>query len=74
MKNIFYLLSILFCVSFNNCPAQNYHRQDPDADKFEGTWKWGNNINGLTLIMKKENNLQILNNDTDRFDMLLRLS
>lgn len=72
MKNIICNLSLLFmllCVF--NCNAQNYHREDPNADKFEGSWKWGNNVNGLTLIMKKENNLQILNNDTDRFDMLL---
>lgn len=72
MKNIILNLSLILSLLYIlNCTAQNYHRQDPNADKFAGTWKWGNNFNGLTLIMKKENNLQIMKNDTDRFDMLL---
>jgi len=34
MKNIMYLLSVIFCISFINCAAQNnYHRTDPHADK-----------------------------------------
>ena len=60
-------------MSFNNCSAQNtpYHRIDPHADKFVGTWKWGDTTNGLTLIMKKENNVNILENNTDIFDILI---
>ncbi|MDY0933345.1 DUF6705 family protein [Chryseobacterium sp. CFBP8996] len=73
MKKIIYLLSIIFCISFNNCSAQNnYHRTDSNADKFSGTWKWGDTTNGLTLIMKKENNVRILgDNSSDIFDLLI---
>lgn len=72
MKNIIYLLSIIFCISFNNCSAQNvYHRVDPNADKFVGTWTWGDTNNGLTLILKKENNVKIVENTSDLLDILI---
>jgi len=58
MKNITNLISIIFLIIiFNNCSAQ--HVQDPSADKFAGTWKWGDTTNGVTFIMKKENNIRI---------------
>ncbi|MDF2552060.1 MAG: Uncharacterized protein K0R77_1335 [Chryseobacterium sp.] len=73
MKNIIYLLSIICCIGFNNCSAQNtpYHRVDPYIDKFVGTWKWGNTTNGLTLVMKKESNINIIDSNTDTFDILI---
>ncbi|MFY1044989.1 DUF6705 family protein [Chryseobacterium sp. GP-SGM7] len=62
MKIKILLLSVIFIFScLQNCNAQNvtYHH-DPDADKFVGTWKWGDTANGLTLIMKKENGVSLL--------------
>ncbi|MDR6921708.1 MULTISPECIES: DUF6705 family protein [Chryseobacterium] len=72
MKNIIYLLTIIFCVIFTNCSAQsNYHRLDPNADKFAGTWKWGDTNNGFLLIMKKENNIKIIETSSDRLDLII---
>lgn len=73
MKNIIYLLSIIFFISFNNCSAQNtpYYRADPYIDKFVGTWKWGDTTNGITIIMKKENNVNIIEGSSDIFDILI---
>lgn len=73
MKNIIKLLNIiLIFICINNCSAQSYYRPDPDADKFAGIWKWGDTTNGLTLIMKKENNVKILgNNDNTIMDLLI---
>ncbi|MCD0480772.1 hypothetical protein LPB90_20200 [Chryseobacterium sp. LC2016-29] len=73
MKNIINLISIILCISFNNCTAQNnYHRPDPYADKFAGIWKWGDTNNGLVLIMKKENNVNLLgDDDQDIFDIII---
>ena len=62
MKNIFntiILFLIVMCTT--DCNAQ--HLTDPEADKFAGTWKWGNDINGLTIIMKKENNVKPFGNN-----------
>lgn len=57
-------------IMFNNCCAQ--HFQDPNADKFAGTWKWGDISNGITFIMKKENNVKLLGyDDLDTFDILI---
>jgi len=74
MKKIIYLLNIVFSIIFTQCTAQStpQHISDPAVDKFEGTWKWGNQINGLTLIMKKEYNVHLLgNNDNSTFDSLI---
>ncbi|QQQ30015.1 DUF6705 family protein [Chryseobacterium indoltheticum] len=73
MKNIIYLFSLLFCVGFNNCSAQNpsYHRPDSNADKFAGTWKWGDNQDSITFIMKKENNVKIIEDNNDLFDIIV---
>lgn len=75
MKNIFYLLNIVLCFSFNSYYSQNVaqYRSDPDLDKFVGTWKWGNTTNGLILIMKKENNIKISKNvnDNNKFDIIV---
>jgi len=72
MKNIIFNLSLILSLLCTlNCTAQNYHRQDPNADKFAGTWKWGSHINGLTLIMKKENDVQLLENGNDIFDLII---
>jgi len=72
MKNIIFNLSLLLSILCKlSCTAQNYHRQDPDADKFAGTWKWGNQINGLVLILKKENDVVMFKNDNSTFDILI---
>lgn len=75
MKKIIYLLSITFSIIFfNQCSVQNapQHISDPAADKFEGTWKWGNQINGLTLIIKKEYNVHLFRNiDNSTADVLV---
>ncbi|MFY1046839.1 DUF6705 family protein [Chryseobacterium sp. GP-SGM7] len=74
MKNIIYLLSIICCISFNNCSAQNIvqHILDPSSDKFTGMWKWGGATNGVTLIMKKEYNVHLLgNNDNTIADVII---
>ncbi len=63
MKRIINIISvILIFIATNNCTAQT-HVTDVNADKFVGSWKWGNQINGLTLIMKKENNTQPFKNN-----------
>lgn len=68
MKNIINLsIIILSLITAIKCSAQ--HVADPDSDKFAGIWKWGNDINGLTLIMKKENNMNLLGgNNPQRLD------
>ena len=74
MKNIVNLLSIICIIIFMQCTAQNtpQHISDPAADKFEGIWKWGNQINGITLIMKKEDNVHLLgNNDNSTADVIV---
>ncbi len=71
MKKIINLLTLIITITISfNCSAQQ-HFTDPNADKFVGTWKWGDNINGLTLIMKKENNVQMFDNDLDKYDNIL---
>jgi len=74
MKKIIYLLNIVFSIIFTQCTAQStpQHISDPEADKFEGTWKWGNNINGVILIMKKENDINIFGqNDNSTLDAII---
>lgn len=62
MKNtIKFLTTILLLVMTINCSAQ--HVTDPTADKFAGTWKWGDDVNGLVIIMKKENNVKPFGNN-----------
>lgn len=70
MKNIINLLSFFLMLIFIDCSAQ--HVQDSNADKFAGTWKWGDATNGVTFVMKKENNVRILgNNDPFIADIIL---
>lgn len=62
MKNTINLLTILFSLLMTvNCSAQ--HITDPTSDKFIGTWKWGNDVNGIIIIMKKENNVKPFGNN-----------
>lgn len=72
MKNIINLLLFLsMFTGINNYWAQT-HIPDPHADKFTGTWKWGDTNNGLILILKKENNTQPFKNDpTTLLDSLI---
>ncbi|KQS94315.1 DUF6705 family protein [Chryseobacterium sp. Leaf394] len=65
MKNIIKSICfILVFITINNCNTQ-IHVSDPHIDKFTGTWKWGDNVNGLTLILKRENNIQPFKTDTN---------
>lgn len=71
MKKIITLFTLIIIMTFSlNCSAQQ-HFTDPNADKFIGTWQWGNTTNGITLIMKKENNVQMFDNDLDKYDNIL---